>query len=150
MKLFHLNRSQFVAKPLEDVFAFFEKPENLARITPPSMGFEILTPPPIRMYSGALIDYTVRVLGFRTRWTTLITDYEPPRRFVDVQLKGPYAYWHHTHRFQEENGGTRILDDVRYLMPVGLAGKLVHALFVGRQLNRIFDYRTGVIEDLFA
>jgi ligand-binding SRPBCC domain-containing protein len=132
------------------VFGFFEKPENLARITPPSMGFEILTPPPIRMRQGALIDYTVGVLGVRTRWTSLIAEYEPPHRFVDVQLKGPYSFWHHTHRFQEEKGGTRILDEVRYMMPMGILGRMAHALWVGRQLNRIFDYRVRVIDAHFG
>ena len=150
MKLHHLKRSQFVARPLNDVFAFFEQPENLVRITPPSMGFEILTPPPIKMCAGALIDYTIRLLGFRTRWTTMITDYEPPRLFVDVQLKGPYTYWHHTHSFQEEDGGTRLLDHVQYLMLLGYLGQVIHVLLVRKQLDRIIDYRARIIQSLFV
>jgi len=149
MKVHEIKRSQLIAKPLEEVFSFFERPENLSRITPPSMGFEILTPRPIVMKPGALIDYTVRVMGMRTRWTTLISDYDPPNRFVDIQLRGPYSFWHHTHSFRDEMGQTRIDDHVRYVMPFGFVGELVHRLFVGRQLRGIFDFRLSVLEDLF-
>jgi ligand-binding SRPBCC domain-containing protein len=146
MRVYRLIRKQFVPRALKEVFPFFEAPENLARITPRAMGFEILTPPPVVMREGALIDYTIRILGVPVRWTSLIADYEPPHRFVDVQLRGPYTYWHHTHTFEESEGGTIIRDDVRYVIPFGWLGGLVHALVVRRRLTDIFDYRRSAIE----
>jgi len=145
MKVYDLRRRQLIPLPLDQVFLFFERPENLSRLTPPSLGFQILTPPPIQMKSGCLVDYTVRVLGLPVRWTTLITEYDPPRRFVDVQLKGPYSYWHHTHEFEAVEGGTMMTDTVRYVLPFGWLGGVAHALFVRRQLRRIFDYRSEVL-----
>ena len=101
------------------------------------------------MRAGALIDYTIRVLGLRMRWTTMITTYDPPSKFVDEQLKGPYSFWHHTHAFVEENGGTRMVDTVRYALPFGAVGALAHPLVVRRQMRRIFEYRAKVIAGLF-
>lgn len=150
MKTYTLHREQFVGRPLEEVFAFFSRPENLARITPASMGFEIITPSPIEMRAGALIDYTVKTWGIPVRWTTLIAEFVPPLRFVDVQLKGPYSFWHHTHRFEAVAEGTRITDEVRYALPFGPIGRLAHALIVKRQLERIFRHREVVIEHLFG
>jgi ligand-binding SRPBCC domain-containing protein len=150
MKVYHLRREQILSRPRDDIFRFFERPENLARITPPSLGFEILTPPPIEMKVGALIDYTVKAMGMRRRWTTLISDYDPPHRFVDVQLKGPYLFWHHTHTFEVIDAGTRIIDEVRYVLPFGLLGRLAHGLIVRRQLEKIFAYRASVIEDVLG
>ncbi|RMF35303.1 MAG: CDP-paratose 2-epimerase [Chlorobiota bacterium] len=146
-----LYRRQIVRHPLEVVFAFFERPENLERITPPELGFEILTPPPIPMERGALIDYRVRLAGIPFRWTTYIARYEPPFMFVDVQLRGPYAFWHHTHRFSSLEGrGTLIEDEVLYLLPLGLLGKISHCIWIKRQLSRIFDHRAKVIAALFG
>ena len=150
MKLHRLDRQQMVKKPIGDVFEFFEKPENLALITPPSLGFEIITPLPIEMKTGTLIDYTVKVQGIPVRWTTMITEHDPPHKFVDVQLKGPYAFWHHTHTFKEVEGGTLMSDRVQYILPFGFLGRLVHALSVEGQLKHIFDYRGKIIEEQFA
>lgn len=150
MKLYTLRREQLIARPLPEVFDFFARPENLARITPPAMAFQILTPLPIGMKPGALIDYTVRTLGIALRWTTLITDFDPPHRFADVHIKGPYSFWHHTHLFAATDGGTLITDDVRYGMPFGFLGRIVHALVVKRQLAGIFDYRRQIIENLLS
>jgi len=151
MKIYTLSRTQFIARPLDEVFDFFSRPENLARITPPSMGFAIMTPGPIEMRAGTLIDYRVRTLGVPVRWTTLITDYSPPHRFVDVQLRGAYSFWHHTHTFEGVDGGTEIVDEVRYALPFGAVGRLVHALLVRRQLDMIFAFRKrtidGILED---
>lgn len=142
---------QIVRQPLDVVFAFFERPENLERITPPELSFEILTPSPISMERGALIDYRVRLAGIPFRWTTYITRYEPPHTFVDVQLCGPYTFWHHTHRFSPiEERATLIEDEVLYLLPFGLLGSLFHRLWIKRQLTRIFDYRGTVIGTLFG
>lgn len=150
MSVFTLMRTQYIERPLDEVFPFFENPENLARITPASVGFRILTPLPIVMKAGAVIDYTIKVFGIRRYWTTLITDYEPPFRFVDVQLKGPYTFWHHTHTFESTQRGTLMQDEVRYVLPFGPVGRLVHGLFVKRQLQKIFDHRADVIAEHFG
>ncbi len=150
MKIYTLKREQTVPRPLDYVFPFFADPRNLARLTPPSLGFVILTPPPIEMRQGALIDYTIGVVGIRMHWRTLISDYNPPHSFTDVQLKGPYLFWHHTHTFREVEGGTVISDEVRYVMPFGVLGRAAHAILVKRQLQQIFDFREKFIAELFA
>lgn len=150
MKIHILRREQTVPRPLEEVFSFFACPENLILITPPSLGFEILTPAPIAMHPGAVIDYTVRVLGLRRHWTTVISDYNPPHLFTDVQTKGPYVFWHHAHTFEAADHGTRIIDEVRYVMPWGFLGGLAHKLVVARQLKAIFAYRAAVISRRFG
>jgi ligand-binding SRPBCC domain-containing protein len=147
--MYTLNREQLIRRPLNEVFAFFARPENLARITPSSLAFDILTPLPIKMKEGAVIDYTVKPLFFKVHWRTLITDYQPPYKFVDVQIKGPYVFWHHTHTFEEVPEGTLIRDEVHYVLPFGWLGRLVHPLFIKKQLRQIFDYRSGVIEKTF-
>lgn len=144
-----LNKQQLIKKPIKEVFAFFEKPENLAIITPPSMGFQILTPLPIDMKCGALIDYTIRIQGLPMRWTTMITEYDPPHKFVDVQIRGPYAFWHHTHTFEQTDQGTIMTDIVQYILPFGILGRLVHAFTVEGQLKNIFEYRARKIEEYF-
>lgn len=149
MKLHTLHHEQLVERPRDEVFAFFARPENLAKITPPSMGFRILTPLPIDMKPGALIDYTVNTFGLTVRWTTLIAEFIAPERFVDVQIKGPYSFWHHAHEFHEADSGTRLVDHVTYALPFGPLGTLAHTLFVSRQLDRIFQHRRQVIADIF-
>jgi ligand-binding SRPBCC domain-containing protein len=149
MKIHTLVRRQVIPVSLDRVYPFFEDAHNLGRMTPPEMGFVIITPEPIEMREGALIDYVVRIGPLPIRWTTLITRYDPPKSFVDVQLKGPYSYWHHRHEFTPFDGGTEIADTVHYALPLGSLGALAHALFVRRQLERIFDYRTAFIRDFF-
>jgi len=146
MKLYTLRREQTVKAPLEEVFRFFEQPDNLEKITPDSVGFNILTPRPIKMQVGAVLDYTIKLLGLPVRWTTQITEYEPPYRFVDVALRGPYSFWHHTHTFEAGGQGTVMTDVVRYALPFGYLGGITHALWVRRQLNQIFDYRSRIIQ----
>jgi ligand-binding SRPBCC domain-containing protein len=145
-----LKRTQSFNKPIEEVFRFFQSPENLARITPSRLNFRLLTPSPITMKEGALIDYTIAWLGVPVRWTTMITHYEPPYKFVDQQIKGPYSLWHHTHIFVEHDGTTEMTDEVRYVLPFGFLGDVAHALVVQRQLNDIFDYRARVIGEIFS
>ena len=149
MKLCEIHRQQVVGRPIQEVFAFFSVPENLARVTPPAMAFRVLTPSPVAMRRGTLIDYVVRVAGIPLRWRSLITAFEPPHLFVDEQLRGPYDFWHHTHRFEEHQGGTLIADHVLYALPLGPLGRLAHALFVRRQLRALFDFRARMIESLF-
>ena len=149
MNIRTLTQRQLVRKPIGEVFAFFSRPENLERLTPKTLGFRILTPTPIAMKEGAVIDYSIRIVGFPVRWTTLITLYEPPHRFIDIQRRGPYAYWHHTHTFTETPDGTLITDEVRYAVPYGLLGQAARALFVERQLDHIFRQRSYVIEQIF-
>ena len=145
-----LHRRQWIPRPLDDVFAFFERPENLAEITPPWLGFSLVTPGALTMRSGLTIDYTVRALGRRTRWRSLIAEYHPPHGFRDVQVIGPYRRWDHRHRFSPEDGGTVIDDLVVYEPPLGALGALVDALVIRRQLAAIFDYRRRRIEELFG
>jgi ligand-binding SRPBCC domain-containing protein len=146
MKLYRIQREHKLEVPVEKVFAFFSKPANLQKLTPPSMKMRVLTPDPINMHAGAIIDYVVGVGGLPMRWTAYIQDFKPPVRFVDIQLRGPYAYWHHTHSFEDRGDYTLISDDVVYAMPFGPFGTLAHALFVKRQLAFIFRYRAKYLE----
>lgn len=146
MKTYTLHREQWLPRPRAEVFAFFADAANLQALTPPWLHFEILTPQPIELRPGALIDYRIRLRGFPIRWQTEISEWNPPESFVDRQLRGPYTLWHHTHRFAEQDGGTLCSDDVRY-RPFG--GALIQALFVRRDVERIFDYRAERMRELF-
>jgi len=150
MRVHTLEREQRVPRPIGEVFAYFARPENLERITPPWMRMQFLTPPPAPMHIGSAIDYVVRVHGLPLRWTTLITEYDPPHRFVDVQLRGPYAFWHHTHTFETAGADTIIRDAVRYALPFGPLGAIAHALLVRRDLHAIFGHRTEMIRATFG
>ena len=132
------------------MFDFFAKAENLERITPPFLQFHIKTPEPIQMRKGALIDYTLRIHGIPALWKTEIAEWDPPYRFVDRQLKGPYKLWHHTHTFTEQAGGTMMVDEVRYEVPLGPLGDIVHALFVRKDVANIFRYRNATIPGLLT
>ena len=137
----------WLPRPRDEVFQFFAEARNLETITPPWLKFEVLTPAPIAMRTGALIDYRIRVHGFPIRWRTEITEWQPPHRFVDVQLRGPYTLWHHTHTFEERDAGTLCLDHVRY-RPRG--GALIDWLFVRRDVERIFQYRQQRMQELLG
>jgi ligand-binding SRPBCC domain-containing protein len=141
-----LYRELWVPQSLTVVFDFFSRAENLERITPPWMRFRILTPPPITMKEGTTIDYALRVRGIPLRWLTEIERWNPPNEFIDVQAKGPYQLWRHTHRFSEVEGGTSIVDIVQYALPFGPLGRLVHRLQVARDLAKIFDYRAQQVQ----
>ena len=147
---YSIEREQFVPRPLLEVFAFFADAANLEVLTPGFLRFRILTPVPIRMAAGTMIDYQIRIAGIPQRWRTLIEVFETPRRFVDVQLHGPYALWRHTHEFSESAGGTTIRDSVEYEIPFGLLGVMVRRLLVRRLLEAIFDYRRAKIEEIFG
>ena len=137
---------QRLPRPIDEVFAFFSDAANLERITPPTVKFHIVTPTPIEMKVGTLIDYKLRVKGFPLRWRTRICAWNPPHEFADEQLKGPYHLWHHTHWFKPDGQGTLIGDRIEY-RPKG--GSLVNALFVKRDVRAIFTYRQMVMAELF-
>ena len=149
MKPYILKRTQLIHCPLAEVFPFFESPENLARITPPWLHFVIRTPSPVQMKTGTLIEYTIRWFGLPVYWKTEIKNYEPPLRFIDEQICGPYSFWHHTHVFNEVNGMTEMTDLVQYRLPFGPVGRIAHAFLIRGQLEEIFEYRNKAIERIF-
>jgi ligand-binding SRPBCC domain-containing protein len=141
-----LTASVRLAAPRGRVFDFFSRAENLGRITPPEMAFRILTPLPIHMREGALIDYRIGLHGVPMKWRTRITRWVPGVEFVDEQLSGPYAKWVHRHTFWDDGaGGTIVEDEVRYRLPFGVLGRMVHFL-VRKQLERIFEFRTEQVK----
>jgi len=147
MKVRHFISELWVPRPREEVFAFFSDARNLDAITPPWVRFRMVTTGPIEMKAGALLDYKLRVRGFPIRWRTKITEWEPPARFVDEQLRGPYRLWIHEHEFEPRDGGTLVRDRVRYAVPFDF---LVHRLFVHRDVTRIFAYRTEELRRRFG
>lgn len=145
MSTHQLYRELFIPKSIHEVFSFFEKAENLETITPNDLNFKILTPLPIEMKKGTMIDYKIKISGISMKWRTLIDIYEPPYRFRDIQLKGPYKKWEHLHEFIEVENGTLMKDTVDYELPFGFIGDIVHSLKVKKQVNDIFDYRNKTI-----
>ena len=148
--MYLLETQQLVATRRDTVFPFFARPENLAAITPPWLDFAILTPSPIPMRVGALIDYSIRLGPLPTRWRTMISTLDAPRMFVDEQLMGPYSFWHHTHGFEERAEGTLLTDQVRYLPPLGPLGRLAHGMLIRHSLLRIFRHRRAFIAERFG
>jgi ligand-binding SRPBCC domain-containing protein len=148
MTIYQIYRKQWVPHDVQRVFAFFSRAENLESLTPPFLRFHIARKP-LRMEAGARLDYRLRVHGLPVRWKTIIERWDPPHEFVDVQEKGPYRLWHHTHRFWSENGGTCVEDRVRYGMAFGPLGRAVHRMIVARDVAGIFDYRERKIREVF-
>jgi ligand-binding SRPBCC domain-containing protein len=141
-----LIREQRLPGTPAEVFPFFADAGNLEAITPPWLAFGVVTPRPIEMRAGTLIEYRLRLHGLPIRWRTTIAVWDPPHRFVDVQLSGPYRMWHHTHDFTPApDGGTVMRDTVRYALPFGPLGGMAHRLLVKRDLERIFDYRQTAV-----
>lgn len=135
---FEFHCGQWLPAPLSQVFPFFSDPANLDAITPPWLQFKILTKMPLEMKTGAVIDYRLRVHGIPIRWRAEILEWTPPHRFVDLQARGPYRLWRHTHTFAERNGGTQCEDFVRYRPP---GGAVADWLLVRRDIKRIFAWR---------
>ena len=144
-----LNASMFVPVPLDRVFGFFADAANLQRITPPELHFSVATAQPLTIGQGSVIDYRLKLIGIPFTWRSLISEWQPPHEFVDEQLRGPYRYWHHRHRFFDEAGGTRIDDQVHYELPLSPLGDIAWPL-VRIQLGRIFRYRQKVIRELLT
>jgi ligand-binding SRPBCC domain-containing protein len=147
-RIHRLERTQLLARPRGEVFAFFAEAANLEAITPPFLRFRIVTPPPIEMGPGARIDYALSLYGVPLRWRTRITEWEPGVRFVDEQERGPYALWRHTHEFESRGGSTIVRDLVDYALPLGPIGWAAHLVLVERALVRIFDFRADAIRRL--
>ncbi|MBL8765323.1 MAG: SRPBCC family protein [Phycisphaerae bacterium] len=141
-------------RPLDEVFPFFAAPENLNALTPPWLHFRILTPTPIPMRVGQTIAYSIRVRGIPMRWLSRITAFDPPRRFVDEQVRGPYALWRHEHLFEALGRRTRCIDRVAYRIPLDVplnpVSAVVHRLLVRPELERIFAFRRGAMLERFA
>ncbi len=144
MKVHTLSREQFLGRPPEEVFPFFADARNLEAITPPMLGFRVVTEGEIEMRAGALIQYRLALRGLPLDWLTRIDEWEPGVRFVDSQLLGPYRLWHHTHSFESRAGGTLMRDTVRYALPLWPLGELAAPL-VRRELAAIFDFRRDTV-----
>jgi ligand-binding SRPBCC domain-containing protein len=146
VKRFVHDSEQLVPRPLEEVFAFFSDPHNLQRITPPWLDFEVLGLSDRQMREGLLIDYRLRIHGIPIRWRSEITAWDPPRRFVDEQRRGPYRLWIHEHTFEARGDSTLVGDHVQYSV---IGGVIVQKLFVARDVRRIFAFRRQKLEELF-
>ena len=146
MKTFQLEKEIWLPRSLDEIFSYFSDAFNLEQLIPPWLRFEVLTPMPIPMKAGTLIDYRLRLRGIPLRWQSEITLWEPPHRFVDEQRRGPYRLWHHEHAFAEKDGGTQVVDRVQYATP---GGSLVQRFFVQPDLERIFTYRHQQLQRIF-
>lgn len=144
-----MERKQIIGRGREEVFKFFADAENLERITPPELNFHIITPRPIDIRKGTLIDYKLKLRGIPLRWKTEITEWNPPHSFVDTALKSPYKQWIHLHAFEENGANETIMYDiVRYRLPFEPLGDLAN-FYVKKELKYIFDYRYKVIKEIF-
>ena len=142
-----LETRQWFPRPINHVFPFFADAGNLERITPPWLRFQIVPPKPMAIRTGSRIDYRIRLHGLPLLWQSEITVWDPPRRFVDEQRRGPYRVWRHEHAFLERDGGTEVRDVVRYAVPGGWP---VDRLFVRKDLKRIFAYRAAALREIFG
>ena len=148
MKVYELRTRVRLPRPRPEIFAFFADAGNLDALTPPWLHFRIDTPLPLDMRAGALLDYRLRLHGLPIRWRTEITAWEPPRRFVDEQVRGPYRLWVHEHTFEEDGpSATLVGDHVRYAVPFGA---LANRLLVARDVQAIFRYREEKLREVFG
>jgi len=146
MRVRDFHTELWLPLPPEKLFPFFADAGNLDAITPPWLDFHIVTPPPIEMRAGTLIDYKLRVHGLPLRWRTRINVWQPPHRFVDEQVSGPYRRWIHEHTFEQRNGGTLARDVVRYAVPLDF---FLHSLFIRRDIEKIFQFRAQALQQRF-
>ena len=144
-----LKKEIIIHKPLNEVFEFFSKAENLNLITPPYLNFRILTPPPIEMKTGTIINYRIKLKGIPLKWTTEITEWDPPNKFTDTQIKGPYKLWVHEHFFTDQGGKTIVTDRVTYKSRGLILEPIIEKLFVSKNLKQIFDYREKKLKEIF-
>jgi len=148
MATYRLEEETLIDAPLDRVFDFFSRAENLEKVTPSSLQFKILTKLPIEMKVGTLIDYRLKIRGVPVKWRTEITAWEPQSRFIDSQLKGPYKKWVHEHRFKAEGNKTRMWDTVEYALPFGPLGTIAHWLFVKKEVSQIFGFRADALRQV--
>jgi ligand-binding SRPBCC domain-containing protein len=140
------ERHQVLDRPAVEVFEFFADPNNLGRVTPAGLRFRFLEPPPDRIHAGVVVRHQVRLNGIPVNWVTRITEWDPPNRFVDDQLSGPYRAWRHTHMFREvDRGRTLMTDLVEYDVGLGPLGEVARRIYVEAQLGRIFEYRARAL-----
>jgi ligand-binding SRPBCC domain-containing protein len=149
-KTYTLTFTQQVPRELPEVFAFFSRAENLEVLTPAFLHFKILSVTPQPVQEGTLISYSLRLHGIPLRWTSKIIQWEPPNKFVDLQLSGPYKLWHHEHRFEARDGGTLITDTVKLALPFGVLGQIAYKLRVHAEVGEIFAFRESKIRALFG
>ena len=144
-----LTKETLITQNINTVFDFFSKAENLNRITPPELGFNILTSLPLEMKKGTVIEYRIKLNGIPFNWKSEITKWEPPYCFEDTQIKGPYKIWIHEHRFKEAGENTLMTDTVKYLSPGGFLEFIPHNLIVRKKVEAIFEYREKVLTEFF-
>jgi len=144
-----LTKTTTINRPIQEVFDFFSKAENLNKITPPDLQFKILSPLPILIKKGALIDYKIKINGIPFIWRTEISEWELNKRFIDRQVKGPYKIWIHEHSFEERNGITYMTDYVQFLSPGWILEPIINKLFIEKKVKGIFEYREKILADLF-
>ncbi len=149
-KTYTLSFVQQVSRPLPEVFDFFSRAENLETLTPPWLNFKILEVKPQPVQQGTLIHYSLRIHGIPLRWTSEIVEWEPPHRFVDLQLRGPYKLWRHEHRFEARDGGTLIADTINLALPLGALGQIAYKIKVKSDVEEIFAFRKEKIRSLFT
>ncbi|HRG60011.1 MAG TPA: SRPBCC family protein [Bacteroidia bacterium] len=149
MKPHIIIRKTIIKRPLNEVFDFFSKAENLNLLTPPELQFKILTPLPIEMKKGTLIDYKIKLNGISFTWKTEISKWQQNECFVDQQLKGPYKIWHHTHSFRAIEGGTEMIDEVKYLSPGWIFEPIIQGIYIKKKVEGIFDYRNTQLKTIF-
>ena len=151
MKIYKLEKTQILPISLEKSWEFFSDPENLKLITPPGLGLEITSDSPDEIYEGMIISYNVRPFPFyRTKWLTEITHVKKPTYFVDEQRIGPYNLWHHKHFFNAKGDNTEICDVVHYSVPYGPIGEFLHSIYIERNLEYIFNYRSDILNKMFG
>jgi len=144
-----LESRVWLARPRSQVFAFFADPTHLVRVCPPALRLRLLTPPS-SLEVGAVLDYRIVWLGVPLRWRTYIREFDPPYRFVDVQVRGPWARWEHRHRFLDEDGGTWMEDRLTYRMPLGPLGHALYVALVQRQLRAAWAFRQTRVAELLG
>lgn len=150
MTIHHLYRKQFLALSIEEAWPFFSSPANLELITPEFLHFRITSKVPDDLYSGLIITYQIAaVANIPMTWVTEIKHVIPDRQFIDEQRLGPFHFWHHLHRFTPVEGGIEMEDSVYYVMPYGWLGRAIHAVFIRKRLNRIFDFRRDYLDQRF-
>lgn len=149
MKKYIYKHVMIVPKSVEKTFEFFSHPENLGKVTPPYLQFTFLTSLPIEMRKGVIIDYRLTIHKIRVHWRTEITVWDPPQRFIDIQIKGPYKLWEHEHLFESVNAGTQMTDLVEYAVPGGILAPVIHYFFVRREIETIFRYRELTFARIF-